>query len=224
MLRLGNIQIQLDSSSKRTTGSIIHYSAPASGDYTTTGQVGPNFNVTNNLQFEVEGPRSISIEASIQPGSSSTPYTVTWNQNTYYSNTNQLSNASSKTVQHASGQFTSIHGTTTFYSNIFSFPFETGSVGYNYTIDHSYDQTLQFGLPQLFKEPASQEISMTQKSAASMIIQNGLLVSGSGKSQEQYSYSDSNGFTFTQTNAASNGTVTQNIVGGNLKGKAAAVQ
>lgn len=179
--------------------------------------------MTNNLQFEVEGLRSISIEASIQPGSSSEPYTVTWNQNTYFSNTNQLSNTSSNTVQHASGQSTSIHGTTTFLSNIFSFPFETGSVGYNYTTDHTYDQTSQFGLPLLFKEPSSQEISMTQKGAANMIVQNGLLVGGSGKTNVQYSYSDADGFTFTQTNSVSNGTVTENDVGGNLKGKAAAV-
>jgi hypothetical protein len=64
---------------------------------------------------------------------------------------------------------------------------------------------------------------MTQKGKASMILDQGRLVSGSGETSEEYEYSDTNGFTFTQTNKASNGTVIENNTGGTLSSKATKV-
>lgn len=217
----GNIQVQLDSTSERTTGSITSYEAPLAGDFSTTGQVGPNYNATGNLQFQVEGPRSINIQATLKPGSSESPYVVSWVQDLYYSNTNQVNNTSSNTVQHASGKSISFHNsaTTPFFSHAFSFPFETTSVQYNYTLDHSYEETTTFSLPSLWKEPSSQQIAMTQKGDAHMVISDGKLISGSGNTSITYEYKDSNSFSFSQTNRVANGTVVENTVGGSLASK-----
>jgi hypothetical protein len=220
----GNIQVELDSSSLRTKGSITHYNAPLAGNYITTGTVDPDFNKTGKLHFSVRGPRVISIQATLQPGSSSHPYLVSWNQELQYSNTNDLTSQSSNTVQTASGQSTSVHNATPFYSTQFSYPFTTTNKGTKYTVDHDYDQTVQFGSPLVFKEPSSQQISMKQKGEATMVFNDqGQLVSGNGSTRAEYLYSDSNHFTFTRTNYASNGTVVSDVVGGNLKAKAAKV-
>jgi hypothetical protein len=218
----GNIQVQLDSTSERTTGNIVSYQAHLAGDFSTTGQVGPNFNATGNLQFQVEGPRSINIQATLKPGSSEVSYPISWIQDIYYSNTNQLNNTNSSTFQHASGKSTSFHNSTVtpFFDHEYSFPFETASVQYNYTLDHSFEETTSFSLPLLWKEPSNQQISMTQKGNAYMVISGGKLVSGSGNTSTTYEYKDSNDFTFSQTNRVVNGAVVENKVEGNLASKA----
>jgi len=220
----GNIQVQLDSSSKKTIGSITHYNAPLAGDYVTTGMVDPNFNQTGKLNFQVRGSRIISIQATLQPGSSTKPYTVSWNQELHYSNTNNLTSQTASSIQTASGHSTSTHASSLFFSDEFAYPFTTTSAGSQYTVDHSFEQTLEFGDPSTFKEPASQSISMHQNGEATMIFNNqGQLISGNGTTKAEYLYSDSNHFTFTRSNSAFNGTSISDTVGGNLKGKAAKV-
>lgn len=220
----GNVQVQLDSSSQRTKGAITKYDAPLAGDFFTTGDVAADFNTTGRLQFSVRGPRHISIEASLQPGSSSAPYKVSWEQELEYSNTNDMTKTSSNVVQTASGQSRSTHDGTSFLSSEFTFPFSTTSQGSEYTINHSYEQTIQFALPAVYKEPESQTISMQQSGTAVMQFNDqGQLISGNGTTHAEYLYSDSDHFTFTRTNVAVNGTVAQDSVEGNLANKAARV-
>ncbi|UZJ54798.1 hypothetical protein CBS101457_004118 [Exobasidium rhododendri] len=220
----GNIQVYLDSTSIRTTGSINAYDAPAAGDYVTTGAVDPSFNQTGKLEFEVRGPRVISIQSTLQPGSSAVPYTVSWKQNLHYSNTNNLTSSTASTVQTASGQSTSLHASDIVYSEEFSYPFTTTSQGSLYTVDHEFEQTIEFGMPLSFKEASNQHTSMHQRGEATMIFNNqGQLTSGNGTTNTEYLYNDSNDFSFTRSSFTNNGTVLSDSVGGNLKDKAAKV-
>jgi hypothetical protein len=218
----GNVQVYLDSTTKRTTGSITHHDAPLTGEFTTTGSVDPNFNVTGRLDFQVRGPRVISIESTLQPGSSAEPYTISWNQSIQYSNTNNLSSTSASTTQTASGHSTSMHDNAIFYSHEFSYPFSTSNHGTLYTVNHEYDQTTEFGLPLVFKEPSSQHVNMQQSGEATMVFDSqGRLTGGNGTTKTDYLYNDSDHFSFTRFSSTDKGTVTSDIVEGNLKAKAA---
>ncbi|MCO5599844.1 hypothetical protein L7F22_053951 [Adiantum nelumboides] len=228
----GNVQIQLDSSNERTTGSITQYIGSAVGSYESKsvvkGNVSENGTISASIHTPIDQPRTILIEGTIKPGSSQVPIPVSWKQSITYSNVNDLSQSNSSTLQEAEGSFTSQHGGEIILAHTFSYPFNLTSEGTNNTLEHGYHISTSYGasVASTFKEPLNQKIDMTQNGIAITVIEGSppTAVSGYGETMTSYSYEDSNGNTFTRDNSVSHQAITHDEVGGTLASQAGQVR
>lgn len=227
----GNVQVQLDSSNERTTGSITQYIAPIAGEYESKnivkGNVSENGTISASIRTPADQARTILIEGTIKPGSSQVPIPVSWKQSITYSNVNDLSQNSSSTLQEAEGSFTSQHGGEIVLAHTFSYPLNLTSEGTNTTLEHGYHISTSYGVSvaETYKEPQNQKIDMTQNGLAVTVIQGNppTAVSGYGETMTSYSYEDSEGYTFTRDNSVSHQAITHDEVGGTLASRAGQV-
>lgn len=226
----GNVQVQLDPSGKRTTGQVVRHEAPLSGQYSHESAVHGNITQGGSIhaQLRSDRPRTILIEATLQPGSSSEPYTVTWSQSMSFSTVNELQNETSSTIQSTTGTVSSLHGTQRFLSYHFSFPLNLTGIGSNYTLEHGYHVELSVSASAgtTYKEPQSQKIDLTQNGEAYSIIGDDpqRLLGGYGSTLTSYHYEDSNGRTFSRNNRVANQTITDDDVHGTLASKAGVLE
>ncbi|PWN36379.1 uncharacterized protein FA14DRAFT_122827 [Meira miltonrushii] len=226
----GNVQVQLDSSNERTTGSITQYIAPAAGKYESNnvvkGNVSENGTISASIRTPIDQPRTILIEGTIKLGSSPVPIPVSWKQSITYSNVNDLSQNISSTLQEAEGSFTSQHGGEVVLAHTFSYPFNLTSVGNDTTLEHGYHISTSYGpsIASTIKEPLNQKVDMTQNGLAVTIIEgNPPTANGYGETMTSYSYEDSSGNTFTRDNSVSHQAITHDQVGGSLASQAGPV-
>ncbi|KAJ7219276.1 peptide N-acetyl-beta-D-glucosaminyl asparaginase amidase A-domain-containing protein [Mycena pura] len=142
----GSLQVITDSSSKRTTGEMLSYSAEPFAETTTTGSVDNN----GDIHITVAATRKIRISSQIVSGSGKKT-TVNWEQSLEYTNQQDyLDNTLVQNVfQTSSGSVLSTHNGVPAVVDTFSFPLTINFTALNNegtffstVFDHSYDRIL----------------------------------------------------------------------------------
>lgn len=88
----GNLQVVLDSSNERTTGSITSHTGSRFGSFSTTGKITKgDLSVPSSFSLKSKGPRTLRIEGTVKTGSSKHAKKVVWEQSHTYSNDQTLS-------------------------------------------------------------------------------------------------------------------------------------
>jgi len=210
----GSLQVITDSSSKRTTGEMLSYSAEPFAETTTTGSVDNN----GDIHITVAATRKIRISSQIVSGSGKKT-TVNWEQSLEYTNQQDyLDNTLVQNVfQTSSGSVLSTHNGVPAVVDTFSFPLTINftalnneSTFFSTVFDHSYDRILlpsPFILGSTIKERQIAGGFFTESSAGN---------TGNGTSNNTFSYIDNAGNTFNRRVDAAFNNITLDVQSGSL--------
>lgn len=230
----GNLQVQLDSSQKPSTGKIIHYSGEKLPYESLRSQYKSSTGQTQLVDvIESRRPRSLKIETLLQTGTDPEPKVIRWEQSAeiFANNTVTDRGNTQMTVIHTKGKAHSSHGGQTFLSYRWDLPLSVSSTStassLQVSVDRTYDVHLyspdpNFGVPKWTKIKTNQRASGGYK-----LLSNGYVASDYGKDDQHYVYSDANGNSFERDTAVSavNGTtaIHHDQVSGTLAGYAAEI-
>ncbi|KAJ3759882.1 peptide N-acetyl-beta-D-glucosaminyl asparaginase amidase A-domain-containing protein [Lentinula raphanica] len=218
----GILQVVLDSSSERTTGSLTVHSATDYANTSITGSVAD----FGHFDATVTATRDIHIEADILGGSGQSIHVV-WTQDLVFSNIQTYRNDGlfATLTQTSNGTSTSTHNGVVVLSDIFSYPFKTRFdyldatlTNWTSSIDHFYDRAL---LP----NPLRVASTINNHQTTDGFFQLGAEKMGNfgnGTNNNTFSYFDAEGNTYTRRvnaiNSNFNDTITIPLdeIGGNL--------